>query len=197
MKKILITGFEPFGAETTNSSWDAITALEEAIPNVGLVKLRLPVSFSKAPALAIETIERENPNAVICVGQAGGRACVNIERLAVNLANAVSANADGYRPRNKPIIADGEPGLFTTIPVEELVDAVRSCGVPCHPSQTAGLYVCNTLLYRVLHHFPSLPITFVHMPYSTAQVINKGKDTPSMSIGDMKRALMAVITHIG
>lgn len=99
MTKILLTGFEPFGAETTNPSWDAVEALNVEIPDLQLVKLCLPVSFGNAPAIAIQSIEHETPNAVICVGQAGGRACVNIERIAVNLANANSPDADGYKPK--------------------------------------------------------------------------------------------------
>lgn len=99
-------------------------------------------------------------------------------------------------PKNQSIITNGKAGLFTTIPVDDLVNAVRSSDVPCHPSATAGLYVCNTLLYRLLRHFPSLPITFVHLPYSTVQTINKAKDTPSISLADMTQALKVIATFI-
>lgn len=242
--KILLTGFEPFGGEETNPSWDAVASLptslaftfgaspsgplppSDSLPPSGaspsdpllssgelfaacasgvsqrgeqcveLAKLRLPVSFRRAPEIAAEAIGRLRPDVVICVGQAGGRACVSIERIAVNLANAKKPDADGFRPVNNPVAEGGPAAIFSTLPVDTLVEAVRAAGIPCHPSESAGLYVCNTLLYTLLHRFPSLPVTFVHLPYTPAQAVKKGKDTPSMSLPDMTAALSAVISAI-
>lgn len=191
--KFLITGFMPFGGESVNPSWDAVAILPDKIEDRDIVKLRLPVSFNRAPQMVIDAIEREKPDAVICVGQAGGRACVNVERIAVNLANAKSPDTDGDRPVNRSVIPDAPDAYFSTLPIDRVVEAVRSAGIPCHPSNSAGLYVCNTLLYQLLHRFPGLPIGFIHLPYSTAQAVGKGKDTPSMSVCDMSVSLAAIV----
>lgn len=201
--KILLTGFEPFGGEEYNPSWDAVELVdipEETCTStreggVELVKLRLPVSFRRAPQLAVEAIELERPDAVICVGQAGGRACVNIERIAVNLANAKNPDADGNRPIGERVVEGAPDAYFSTVDVDAMVSAVRAAGIPCHLSNSAGLYVCNTLLFSLLHRFPEIPIMFVHLPYSMQQAIKKGKDTPSMSLPSMSAALSAIISE--
>lgn len=191
--KILLTGFEPFGGEQINPSWEAMDALPLILADMHIAKLRLPVSFRRAPLMAIEAIHREEPDAVICLGQAGGRACVSIERIAVNLANAKNPDADGFKPVNRPIIAGGPDSLRSTLPTERLAEAVKNCGIPCELSDSAGRYVCNTLLYSLLHHFPALPIGFIHLPFLPEQAAIKGSATPSMSINDMTAAIRAII----
>lgn len=193
--KILLTGFEPFGGEPTNPSWQAVQAVDEC-EAVELRKFCLPVSFQKAPQLAIAAIERERPDAVICVGQAGGRTAVSIERIAVNLANAKNPDNDGYRPINQPVCEDGPGELCSTLPVNRLVEAVTERGIPCRASDSAGRYVCNTLFYRLLHRFPSLPIGFIHLPYSDAQTSNKAPGTSSIPLQAMTDALSIILREL-
>jgi len=193
--KILFTGFEPFGGETVNPAWQAVSALPDEIAGAAIVKRELPTEFGRAGALLADILERERPDAALLVGQAGGRAAVTVERVAINLRDARIPDNAGFRPEDEPVVPGGETAYFSTVPVKAIVRAIAEAGVPAAVSDTAGTFVCNELLYTLLRlcrgRFPGTAGGFIHVPYSPAQLAGKPDGTPSMEISRMTDALAA------
>lgn len=192
MKKLLITGFAPFGGEQINPSWEAVQALPETVGSYALTKLQLPVAYAKAGELAIQAADALSPDAILCIGQAGGRSAVTPERIAINLRFAKIPDNLGVSPASPAVVPGGPDGIFATIPVEAVAQAIENAGIPAAISNTAGTYVCNDLLYLLLHHFRGTPtqVGFLHLPYLPQQA---GAGQPSMPLQDMKQALTAAI----
>lgn len=153
MKKLLITGFAPFGGEEINPSWEAVRALPERILEYELTKLRLPVVFGEAAKIAIAEAEKIRADVVFCIGQAGGRAEVCPELVGINLKNAPIPDNEGNQPKDEPIAEGGDAAYFSTLPVRKIADAISAAGIPARLSYSAGAYVCNELLYSLLAHF--------------------------------------------
>lgn len=191
--KVLVTGFEPFGADTTNSTIAALSHLPEKIGCVDVEKLILPVSFKDCIFLASEAIDALNPDAIIMTGQAAGRADISIERIAVNLCNATNPDNDGYAPHNLPVIEGAPDAVMCNMDVVRLVEKIKESEIPAHISNTAGLYVCNTLYYSVRLKYPSLPAVFVHLPLLPSQCVNRANTTPSMASTISASALTIII----
>lgn len=193
MQKILITGFEPFGGETINPSWEAVKSLPEVISEYSLTKLLLPVVFGEAASLALKTAEEINPDFILCIGQAGGRAEVTPELVAINLRHASIPDNNGNQPKDEPIKAGAPAAYFSTIPARKIADAINAAGVPSKLSYSAGAYVCNDLLYTLLSHYENsnTKVGFIHIPYSTEQ----GK-SPSMDMPDIIKALTVAIENL-
>ena len=193
MQKILITGFEPFGGETINPSWEAVKSLPEVISEYSLTKLLLPVVFGEAASLALKTAEEMNPDFILCIGQAGGRAEVTPELVAINLRHASIPDNNGSQPKDEPIKAGAPAAYFSTIPVRKISDAITAAGMPSKLSYSAGAYVCNDLLYTLLSHYENsnTKVGFIHIPYSTEQ----GK-SPSMDMPDIIKALTVAIENL-
>lgn len=189
---LLITGFEPFGGERINPSWEAVKHLPDKVGNFRLVKLELPVAFGKAAELAISAADKAGADAVICVGQAGGREAVTPEVIGINLREASIADNDGNKPQNMPVKAGGQTAYFSTLPIREMVEAIKKAGIPAKLSYSAGAYVCNDLLYSVLDRFygTSIRAGFIHVPFLPEQA-KKGK--PSLTLEQMTAALAAAI----
>lgn len=193
MKKLLMTGFEAFGGETINPSWEAVARLPEAIGEYSLTKLRLPVVFGEAAQIAISAAEEGNFDAVLCIGQAGGRSAITPELVGINLRHATISDNNGNQPKDEPIAEGGSAAYFSTLPVREMSEAIKAVGLPSAVSYSAGAYVCNDLLYSLLSHFDGsgTRAAFIHIPYSTEQ----GKQ-PSMELEDIVRGLIAAIECI-
>lgn len=198
--KLLITGFAPFGGEAENPSWEAVRALPDAVGEAVLRKLELPVTFAGCAAALEKACREHRPDAVLCVGQAGGRACVTVERVAVNLAEASIPDSDGAQPVDQPLVPGGPAAYFATLPVKALVRRVRAAGVPCQLSYTAGTYVCNCAMYRALHlaaeAYPGMQAGFIHVPYAPQQALDKPGSTPTMTVEAISRALAAAAEAI-
>ena len=192
MKKLLITGFEPFGEDERNSSWDAVSLLKDNIGEYTVEKLLLPVVFGSAAEKVIKKAEETDACAVICVGQAGNRSKICVECDAVNLRRARIPDNDGNFPQDEAILAGGEERLFSTYDGEALVRAISAAGADAELSHDAGLYVCNDVLYSVLAHFKDSGklCGFIHVPYYD-EIGPEGK--PSMPLCDIVRALEAAI----
>lgn len=188
--KILVTAFEPFGGERENPTTEIITRLQ------GVDTLLLPVSFRDAALIALDKIRETKPDAVIMLGQAGGRAVISLERCAINVAEAKTPDNDGYLPKGESIVVDGPAAYLCRLQLQSLCQEIRATGVPCQVSNTAGLYVCNTLYYSVMHHCPSLPALFIHVPYSPRQAVEKTPTTPSMNVSDMVTAVATIIAFL-
>lgn len=194
LKKLLITGFEPFGGEKINPSWEAVKLLPNVIGDFELIKTEVPVVFEKAADLIIKKADEIKPDAVICVGQAGGRTGITPEMVAVNLRFASIPDNEGNQPKDEPCIPGGENAYFATLPVRKMAEAVSSFGIPCSVSYSAGTYVCNDLIYHVLHHFTKTETKacFIHVPFIPEQT----KDKPSMELETIAKALKTAIESI-
>ena len=200
--KILITAFEPFGGESVNPAQEAVALVKDRIADAQIVKCTVPVVFSKAIETVCAAIDRENPDAVLCIGQAGGRFGLTPERVAINVDDARIPDNDGNQPVDRPIAAEGATAYFATLPIKAMVEAIQRAGVPASLSNTAGTYVCNHLMYGVLHHLacfhPTVRGGFMHVPYLHEQVKDK-PNTPSLSVSEIaagiEAALEAIITN--
>ena len=165
-KTLLITCFEPFGGRDANASREATDALPAALHGFDLRRICLPVEFGRAPEIAAAAVDELHPAAVVCVGEAGGRAKVTPEMVAINLRHARIPDNAGAEPHDEPVLPGGENALFTTLPVRAMTSAMLDAGVPAEVSYTAGTYVCNDLMYLMLLHCAPLgiPCGFVHVP---------------------------------
>lgn len=191
--KILVTGFDPFGGESVNPAFEAIKLLPDVIAGAEIIKLEIPTVFSKSGPAVEEGIKKHNPDIVINVGQAGGRSCVTVEQVAINLAEARIPDNAGEQPYDEPLQADGPVGYFATIPVKAIVKNVRDHGIPCHISYTAGTYVCNCVMYNVLHmaatKYPHIRAGFIHVPFAMEQVVDKANGIACMALTDIAKSL--------
>ncbi len=177
MKTILITGFAPFGGETVNPSWEAVRRLPDQIGAVRLVKLCLPVVFGKAPLLAWEAAQECNADAVLCIGQAGGRNAVTPEQVAINLRAGSTPDNEGNVYTDTPVWAEAPAAYFSDLPVRRMTEALTDAGIPAKISYTAGTYVCNDTLFTLLHlaslraadYGKRISVGFVHIPFLPEQ----------------------------
>ena len=187
-RKLLITGFDPFGKDSINPSWEAVKRLPDAIGDCELVKLRLPVIFGEAAETVLQKAAEVCPEAILCVGQAGGRKAVTPEVVGINLRETSLPDNAGKTPRNQPVVAGGPAAYFSTIPVREIMEAVKKEGISCALSYSAGVYVCNDLLYTLLHHCEGTAVRagFIHVPYLPEQT--DGKEA-GMELETIVRAL--------
>lgn len=198
--KILVTGFDPFGGEAVNPAYEAVKLLPDNIAGAEIVKLEIPTEFKRSMELLEEAISREMPDAVISVGQAGGRAEITPERVAINLADARIPDNAGNQPVDEPLAADGPAAYFATLPLKEMVKNVQDSGIPCRISYSAGTYVCNSVMYRVLHLAEvsgmGFCAGFIHVPYATQQTVTKPAGTPGMALTDIARGLEAAVEAV-
>lgn len=198
--KMLLTGFEPFGGETINPAQEALALVPDRIGALEIVKLILPVVFGTSIAVIRAALREHRPDAVLCVGQAGGRMEVTPERVALNLSDARIPDNENNRPMDEPIFADGPAAYFATLPVKDMAAAIRIAGLPARVSNTAGLFVCNHVMYGVLYHLahelPDAIGGFMHVPYAPEQAARQATAQPSMAKDDIARAIAAAIGAI-
>ena len=199
---VLVTGFEPFGGEKVNPSWDICALLGDEIAGMRVETCRVPCEFRRSIAVVADAIERLHPLLVICIGQAGGRARLGVERVALNVDDARTPDNSGAQPVDELIAANGPPAYFASVPIKAMAAAMRAAGAPTEVSDSAGTYVCNHLMYGVLHYLAEsghrARAGFIHVPYSEEQVHDK-RDAPSMAIATMvsgvRAAIAAARTH--
>ena len=189
MKKLLITGFDAFGADSVNPSWEAVQRLPEEIGDFQLKKLGIPTVFGQGAADVLATAQDFQPDLILCVGLAAGRDAVTPERIAVNIRHARIPDNRGFQPQGERIVPDGPAAYFTTVPVEAMARAIQKASVPSTVSNTAGTYVCNDVLYTLLHHYAGTPVQvgFIHVPYLPEQ------GSPSLPLDQTIAALIAAI----
>lgn len=198
--KLLLTAFDPFGGDSINPAQEAVKLVADRIGSVDVVKVEVPTVFGKSVATVAAAIEREKPDAVLCIGQAGGRFDMTPERVAINLDDARIPDNEGNQPIDTPIFADGAPAYFTTLPIKSMVAKIRQAGIPASVSNTAGTFVCNHLMYGVLYTlakgYPGVRGGFMHVPFVTGQVVNR-PSTPSLALSDIVKGIEAGIEAIG
>lgn len=176
--KILLTGFDPFDREKVNPAFEAVKLLPGTIAGAQIVKLEVPTQFVRAGEVLEAAMAEHKPDVVICVGQAGGRAAITPEKVAINLMDGRIPDNAGYQPVDVPIRADG----------------------PAAVSYTAGTYVCNSLMYTLLflidRKFPGVRGGFIHVPYAMEQAVNKPLGTPSMDLRQISRGLEKAVEAV-
>ncbi|WP_165241919.1 pyroglutamyl-peptidase I [Corynebacterium lizhenjunii] len=187
---LLVTAFEPFGGQTINPSQQILETLPSTIAGATIHTVVVPTVFAAAGPAVVQAAQRVSADAVVCLGQAGGRPQVCPERVAINVADAPIADNAGDTPSDRPIVADGPAAYFSTMPIKVMVAAMREAGVPAEVSNTAGTFVCNHLMYWVLHHL-DVPAGFIHVPYCLEQVVDVAQ--PAMSVADMTRGISAAL----
>jgi len=195
---ILVTGFEPFGGSAQNPTAHLVAQLAAAAPEgVELQTAVLPVDRYAGPDQLIRTLIKTQPQQVLCLGEAGGRAVVSVERVAVNLLDFDIADNQENQPVDEPIQPEGPAAYFATLPVRRMVAQLVAAGIPAQISLSAGTYLCNQVMYTVLHyiHKHRLPIQagFVHLPQLPAQVAAAGVSRPSMSLELQEKGVRLLI----
>ena len=191
---VLVTAFEPFGGDRVNPTQMVLERLPEEIRGRRLEKVLLPVEFGRSRALACAAYDRVRPAAVVMLGLAGTRGEITPETTGRNLMKARIPDNAGYQPIDLPIAEDGPAELPSTFPVGKIIAAVGSAGVPCRISHSAGLYVCNSLLYSMLrHNRGAVPTGFIHVP----AIPEMGyADKPSMAFDDIYKGIAAALEAV-
>lgn len=192
MKKLLITGFDPFNGNTVNPSWQAAEALPDTVGGYELRKMQLPTVYGEAAQMVIAAAGEWKPDVILCLGLAGGRGAVTPERVGINIRSASIPDNAGQQFTDAPIAPDGPAAYFSTLPVTAMAQAIRDAGLPGMVSNTAGTYVCNDVLYTLLHHFAgtNTRVGFIHVPYLP------GQGEPSLALEDTVTALQAAICAV-
>jgi pyroglutamyl-peptidase len=199
--KILVTGFEPFNKSSLNPSKMVAEALAaEGIPGISINTAILPVDVQRGPETLIQAVEAVQPEAILCLGQASRRAVISIERVAVNLLDFRIPDNGGNQINDQPVVPGAPAAYFTTIPVREIYETLKEMGIPVELSLSAGAYLCNQVIYVLLHHLQSQGMSilagFIHLPNLPEQSAQRSSPTPSMSLKTMvdgiSRALQVV-----
>ena len=197
MRKVLVTGFEPFGGESINPALEAVKQLEgREIGGCRVVTRALPVVRHAAIEVLLEHLRETDPVLVIAVGQAGGRLEINPERVAINIDDFRIPDNGGLQPIDEAIVAGAPVAYWSTLPIKAMVEAMRRAGVPAAVSNTAGTFVCNHLFYGLMHHLAQSGSStrggFIHIPYLPEQAARLGGQ-PSMAVETVVRGLDVAI----
>lgn len=195
MTKILVTGFNPFNHEKINPAIEAVKLLPDEISGCEIIKLQLPTSYQKSEKKLQAAVEREEPDFVLNVGQAGGRACLTPELVAINYDDCPVADNDGEKREGQAIDPEGPAAYFTQLPVKEMVKAIKAAGIPAEVSTTAGCFVCNHVMYyaqSLRKEHPGMQAGFIHIPFLPEQVV-KRPNQPSMALETIVTGLTAAI----
>ena len=192
LPSILLCGFDAFGGEAINPSWEAVRALHGThIAGHLVVTRELPTEFDASLRALKKAMRETKPAIVFGVGQAGGRTQLSLERVAINLQDARIPDNAGAQPVDVPVIVGGPAAYFATVPVKTMLAALREAGLPAEISHSAGTYVCNHIAYAMLHLTGSqrgVRAGFMHIPYAPAQATRR-PGAASMAQADVERAL--------
>jgi len=197
MQKVLITGFEPFDGERLNPSWEVVKQLNDMeLVGARIVARQLPCVFGAALDALNAAIDEVQPVMVLAIGQAGGRTDITIERVAINVDDARIPDNQGQQPVDEPIVAGGPAAYFSTLPIKAMVSSMREAGIPAAVSQTAGTYVCNHVMYGLLHRLSGqreVKGGFIHIPYLPEQAAAH-PGAPSMAASTVLFALELAVS---
>lgn len=201
MKKVLLTGFDPFGKETINPAIESVKNLEgKIIDGYKVEVLEVSTVFDKCIEELEIAIKSIKPDLVICVGQAGGKSRIMIERVAININDARIADNEGQQPIDTSVVEGGNVAYWSTLPIKAIVSELNKAGIPAAVSQTAGTFVCNHIFYGLMHFLEtknkSIRGGFIHIPYLPEQAVNH-PGQPSMPLEMIVKALkIAIVTAI-
>ena len=201
--RILLTGFEPFGGESVNPSWQVAQALDgDEIAGARVMAVQLPCVFGRALPALDEALQRVRPDLVLCLGQAGGRCDFSLERVAINVDDARIADNAGAQPIDEPVVPGGPAGLFGTLPIKAMVAVLQAQGLPASVSQSAGTFVCNHVFYGLMHRLQAHPGVrggFMHLPLLPEQAAH-APGQPSLPLAVLVegvRLALAAAQHHG
>ncbi|VDR28902.1 Pyrrolidone-carboxylate peptidase [Raoultella terrigena] len=196
MAGVLITGFEPFDGEAVNPSWEVVKRLDGAIiAGERVVARQLPCVFNEALTVLHAALDELRPALTLAIGQAGGRADITVERVGINVDDARIPDNKGQQPIDLPIVADGPAAWFSSVPIKAIVTALRQQGIPASVSQTAGTFVCNHVMYGLLHKLQGqagVKGGFIHIPYLPEQAAAHPGEA-SMALETIRAALETAI----
>jgi pyroglutamyl-peptidase len=194
-KKVLISGFEPFGGSDLNSSQLVVEAIsKESLSGLELSAVILPVEFDKAARVLLSKVNDFNPEIIISFGQAEGRKAITPEKIAINLDSARIPDNAGELRVNKVIVEAGADGYFSTLPIEKMVAAVKECGLESEISLSAGAFLCNHIFYHLQHQLLEREVKsgFVHLPLVNEQIAQY-PNQPSWALKDLVQGVRAAI----
>jgi len=195
--KALVTGFEPFGGEPINPALEALERLPPRLGSVAIATRVLPAVFGQALDELEEAVRETAPDIVLCVGLAGGRAALSLERVALNIDDARIPDNRGGQPIDLPVVAGGPAAYFATLPIKAAVAALRDAGLPAIVSNSAGTFVCNHVFYGLMHLAATRRLDlrggFLHVPFLPSQAARQD-GAPSMAIDDIVRGIEIVLT---
>ncbi len=188
-KTLLITGFDPFGGASINPAWEAVELLPGQIGEYTLHKLQIPTVFGQGARMVLDEAEKVRPDLILCIGQAGGRSAVTPERIAVNIRDAKIPDNEGNQPVGERVNPHGPAAYFATVDVMAMAQKVEEQGMPSMVSNSAGAFVCNDVLYTLLHryHGSQTAVGFIHVPWLPEQ------GTPSLPLEQTASALKTMI----
>jgi pyroglutamyl-peptidase len=197
MRRLLLTGFDPFGGEKVNPSWEIARALDgQVIGDLEVCSRSLPVEWGRALDVLYRHIAEVRPDVVISLGQSG-RPEISPERMGINVSDATAPDNAGVVATDLPIVPGGPAAYFSTLPVKAMAAAMREAGIPAHVSNTAGTYLCNHVMYGLLHYFGArgldVPAGFVHVPTLPEQMAARPRPEGSMALDTMVRAIRVSI----
>lgn len=196
VERVLVTGFEPFGGEAINPSWDVAQALHGQVRGgARITAVQLPCVFATSLPALRAAIRRHRPQLVLCLGLAGSRSAISLERVAINLCDARIADNAGVRPAGTPVVAGGPAAHFTGLPVKALVQRLLAAGLPAEASLSAGSFVCNQVMYGLLHALrrqPAVQAGFIHLPPLPAQAAQHPGSRP-LALAQQVRGLELVV----
>ncbi len=189
---ILVTGFDPFGGEDRNPSYEAVKALPNKLGNLSIIKCELKTEFVASKKQIDELLTLHKPSVILLVGQAGGRKEIALERIAINLMDARIKDNAGYQPIDKEVIIDGPKAFFTTLPIKRMSKTLTSANIANTISYSAGTYVCNSIYYYTLFKSQAVAckVIFIHLPFASEQ---KKAGYFSMPLATMTEALKLCI----
>ena len=194
--KALVTGFDAFGGDKINPSSLAIRQLKRKLGGVAIHTTVLPTSYARSSIALRGAIHEVRPDIVLCVGQAGGRAELCLERIAINVQDARIKDNDGKQPVDRQVVRDGPAAHFATLPIKACVAEMRKAGLPAAVSNTAGTFVCNNVFYALMdmaaRHPTPMRAGFLHIPYVAEQASRLG-NVPSMALDDIVRGIEIVV----
>ena len=190
MTKVLLTGFEPFGTATSNPSGEIV----KQISGDNIVTAILPVTYAQSAERLLSLINQHNPDVVLCLGQAEGRTQITPEKVAINLDDARLADNEGVLRNDVKILDNGPDAYFTTLPIREMVEAIKAAGVPASVSLSAGAFLCNHVFYVAQNKFAGTKVRsgFVHVPLMDSQA-PEFPGLPTMPLDQMVKAVRAML----
>lgn len=197
--KILVTGFDPFGGETVNPASLVVTHLPETIDNAQIIPLIVPTVFHQSIEVIEQAMLMHDPDVIVSIGQAGGRNAITIERVAINVDDARICDNAGNQIVDEPVVSDGPAAYFSTLPIKAMVKAIQDQGIAASISNTAGTFVCNHVMYGVLHlchtKYRGKRAGFIHIPFLPEQTANK-VHVPSMELNQIIKGIEASLAAV-
>lgn len=197
MKKILLTGFDPFGEEDINPATEVVKKFsDKKIKDYEIKTIEIPTVYKKSINKIKEKINEIEPELVISIGQAGGRTDISLERIAINIDDYRIEDNEGNKPVDKAINPSGKNAYFSTLPIKKMAEKIKEKGIPAEISNSAGTFVCNHVMYGVLNYIEEneldIKAGFIHIPFLPSQVVDK-KSKASMSLETVRKGLEIAI----